>query len=70
MSDTQKDIKNKTKIFALNLRKKILDMSLIAGADSSHFGGALSIVDIISVIFSDFMRLNKNLLGMNEIDLS
>ena len=31
MSDTQKDIKNKTKIFALNLRKKILDMSLVAG---------------------------------------
>ena len=59
MSDTQKDIKNKTKIFALNLRKKILDMSLVAGADSSHFGGALSIVEIVSVLFSDVMRLNK-----------
>ena len=34
-------------------------MSLIAGADSSHFGGALSIVEIVSVLFSDIMRINK-----------
>ena len=50
---------NKIKKFALNLRKKILDMSLVAGADSSHFGGALSIVEIISVLFSDVMKINK-----------
>ncbi len=57
-SSSQESI-NKIKIFALNIRKKILDMSLIAGADSSHFGGALSIVEIVSVLFSDIMRINK-----------
>ena len=56
MSKIQND---NIKKFALNLRKKILDMSLVAGADSSHFGGALSIVEIVSVLFSDVMNLNK-----------
>ena len=56
MSKIQND---KIKKFALNLRKKILDMSLVAGADSSHFGGALSIVEIVSVLFSDVMNLKK-----------
>ena len=45
-------------------------MSLVAGADSSHFGGALSIVEIVSVLFSDVMNLKKRILyGRNEIDL-
>ena len=34
-------------------------MSLVAGADSSHFGGALSIVEIVSVLFSDVMNLKR-----------
>ena len=28
------------KLFAKNMRKDILDMALVAGANSSHFGGA------------------------------
>lgn len=59
MNSSSQESINKIKIFALNIRKKILDMSLIAGADSSHFGGALSIVEIVSVLFSDIMRINK-----------
>jgi len=59
MSNSQDDSIKKIKIFALNLRKKILDMSLVAGADSSHFGGALSIVEIVSVLFSEVMKINK-----------
>ena len=47
------------KSFSLNLRKNILDMSLTAGASSSHFGGALSIVEIISVLFSHVMQINN-----------
>ena len=39
---------NKIEILQKNLRKNILDMALSAGASSSHFGGALSIVEIIS----------------------
>ena len=46
-----KDNINKIKIFKKNVKKNILQMSLVAGANSSHFGGALSIVDIISTIF-------------------
>ena len=47
------------KSFSFNLRKNILDMSLTAGASSSHFGGALSIVEIISVLFSHVMQINN-----------
>jgi transketolase len=42
-----------------NLRKNILDMSLSAGAASSHFGGALSCVDIISVLFQNIINYDK-----------
>ena len=45
------------KKFSLNLRKNILEMSLSAGASSSHFGGALSIVEIVSVLFSHEMQI-------------
>ena len=60
MTNLESDSIKKIKFFALNLRKKILDMSLIAGADSSHFGGALSIVEIVSVLFSEVMNINKD----------
>ena len=42
--------------FSLNLRKNILEMSLAAGASSSHFGGALSIVEIVAVLFCNEMK--------------
>ena len=48
----------KIKKFAKNMRKDILDMSLAAGAKSSHFGGALSIVEIVATIFSNIIRLD------------
>ena len=49
------EIKN----FSKRIRKHILDMALHAGASSSHFGGALSIVEIISTLFSYQMNLNE-----------
>ena len=49
----------KIKKFAKNMRKDILDMSLAAGAKSSHFGGALSIVEIVATIFSNIIRLDS-----------
>ncbi len=42
------------------MRKKILEMALYAGASSSHFGGALSSVDIIATLFGKIMNFNKN----------
>ena len=50
-----KEIKN----FSKSIRKHILNMALHAGASSSHFGGALSIVEIVSTLFSYQMNLNE-----------
>tara|TARA_B110000483_G_scaffold231783_1_gene298586 strand:+ start:3270 stop:4124 length:855 start_codon:yes stop_codon:yes gene_type:complete len=46
--------------FSYNIRKKILEMSFNAGAASAHIGGALSCADIISVIFSNFLKFKKD----------
>ena len=46
--------------FKKNLKKNILEMALSAGANSSHFGGALSIADIVSTLFSYKMKFVKN----------
>lgn len=48
----------KIKNFSKKIRKNILDMAHHAGASSSHFGGALSIVEIVSTLFSYQMNLN------------
>ena len=54
-SSSVEDIKN----FALNVRKNILDMAVSAGSSSAHFGGALSITEIISTLFSYQMNIDK-----------
>ena len=46
--------------FSKKIRRNILDMAFYAGASSSHFGGALSIVEIISVLFGKKMRINHD----------
>ena len=51
---------NKIIKFKKNLTKNILEMALNAGANSSHFGGALSIADIISALFAYKMKFEKN----------
>ena len=43
MSENDKDDINKILKFRKNLIKNILEMALSAGANSSHFGGALSL---------------------------
>ena len=43
---------------AKRMRKKVLDMALIAGANSSHFGGGLSIVDITATLYGAIMKLD------------
>ena len=53
--------------FAKNMRKNILDMALVAGANSSHLGGALSIVEILSTLFGSKIKTdNKNNLGFSD----
>ena len=51
-------IKN-IKSFALQVRKNILEMAVSAGAGSAHFGGALSITEIVSTLFAYQMRIDK-----------
>ena len=54
--------------FSYNVRKKILDMSFNAGSASAHIGGALSSSDIISVIFSNYLKYKKDDTNWNERD--
>ena len=53
-----KEIK-KIESFALAVRKNILEMAVSAGASSSHFGGALSITEIVSTLFAYQMKIDK-----------
>ena len=50
---------NSTVNFSKNLRKNILNMSVSAGSASSHFGGALSCIDIIAVLFNNVINFNR-----------
>ena len=50
----------KIKKFSVEVKKNILNMAFVAGASSSHFGGALSIVEIISFLFSHKMKIKKD----------
>ena len=52
--------KENIKNFAYNVRKNILEMAVAAGASSAHFGGALSITEIISTLFAYQMKIDKN----------
>jgi len=51
----EKDILNKINEMTKRMRKNILDMSLCAGSESSHFGGGLSIVEITATLFGSIM---------------
>lgn len=54
-----KDV-NSLKNFCIDLRKTILEISFNAGASSSHFGGGLSLVEIIAVLFSNYLNLSQD----------
>ena len=55
MSKQIDNIKN----FAVAVRKNILEMAVLAGASSAHFGGALSITEIVSTLFAHQMKIDK-----------
>ena len=60
MSNNKANDLNNISKFSNSIRKNILDMGLSAGANSSHFGGALSIADIVAILFSYKMNINKS----------
>ena len=57
MKNREKIIK-KLEAMAKRMRKKVLDMALAAGANSSHFGGGLSIVDLTATLYGEIMNLD------------
>ena len=59
MQDVHQEEIKKINEFAKKLRKNILLMSYTAGSSSAHFGGALSIVEIISTLFASIMKISK-----------
>ena len=42
-----------------NIRKNILHTAMMAGSSSAHIGGALSLAEIISVLFEDKIKKSK-----------
>ena len=52
------NLKN-TKNFATNIRKNIIYTAYKAGSKSAHIGGALSIADIIAVLYSNIIKIKK-----------
>ncbi len=48
----------KIKVLSKNVRKNILQISLGAGASSSHFGGSLSTVEILSTLYSKVLNFD------------
>ena len=52
----KKDLINNINEMTKRMRKNILDMSLSAGSESSHFGGGLSIVEITATLFGGIMN--------------
>jgi len=61
------DIIEKIDNFSLNIRKNIIEMAYLAGASSSHLGGALSIVEIVSTLFATQINIDiKNPTWVNK----
>ena len=67
---TANDTKQIKKIenFALAVRRNILEMAVSAGASSAHFGGALSITEIIATLFAHQMKIDKKNPNWEERD--
>ncbi len=49
-----------TQNLAKQVRRDIVDLTYKAGTNGTHIGGSLSIVEILSVLYSGIMNLNKN----------
>lgn len=50
----------KTQKLAKQVRRDIVDLTYQAGTNGTHIGGSLSIVEILSVLYHDILKLNKN----------
>jgi len=44
--------------FSCNMRKNALDMSLVAKEHAVHFGGGMSVIDILAVLYCKILKLD------------
>ena len=59
---------DQTKITRKKVIKNILDSAYASGKNSAHIGGALSIVDILVILFQKFIRLDKKNINSSARD--
>tara|TARA_B100002003_G_scaffold193166_1_gene182610 strand:+ start:4943 stop:5803 length:861 start_codon:yes stop_codon:yes gene_type:complete len=58
--ENREQIINEIEQMSKRMRKNVLDTALAAGADSSHFGGGLSIIEITATLYGAIMRYDNN----------
>ena len=51
---------SKIKQLAKQIKKNILDMSLVAAERSAHFGGALSTVEILATLYNSILKFDSS----------
>ncbi len=51
---------NKINEFAFHMRKHALTMSYASGNHAVHFGGGMSVIDILAVLYAEILKLDKN----------
>ena len=51
---------SKIKQLAKQIKKNILDMSLVAAERSAHFGGALSTVEILATLYNSVLKFDSS----------
>jgi len=59
MVSTEDDKIKNIRDFAFRVRKNIVEMASSAGSSSAHFGGALSITEIVSTLFAYQMKIDR-----------
>jgi len=58
--ENREQIIHKLEEMSKRMRKNALDMALAAGANSSHFGSGLSIIEITATLFGAIMKYDRN----------
>ena len=66
--ENREHIIQKIEQMAERMRKHVLDMALAARANSSHFGGGLSVIEITATLYGVIMRYDQNNPEWNERD--
>jgi transketolase len=55
----EQQLLDKIKLMAKNMRRRILDMAYAAGSSGAHLGGALSMVELLAVLYGAVMKYDS-----------